>query len=190
MAELTEIRWHGRGGQGVVTAGKLLAETAMGAGQYFQAFPDYGPERMGAPIRAFTRLSSKPITIHSQIEYPDVVLVLDPTLLGTVAVAEGLKEDGTLLINTSMSPAEVREATGFHTGKAFTVDASHIAIEEMGREITNTPMLGAFARATGIFDVDDLGEQLRAWFGKKITAEAVEANVRALRRAAQEVKQG
>ena len=190
MAELTEIRWHGRGGQGVVTAGKLLAETAMGTGQYSQAFPDYGPERMGAPIRAFTRLSSQPITIHSQIEEPDVVLVLDPTLLGTVLVTEGLKEDGTLLVNTSMSPDEVREATGFQTGKAFTVDASHIAIEEMGREITNTPMLGAFARATGLFDIDDLAEQLMAWFGKKITAEAVEANVRAMRRAAKEVVEG
>ncbi len=190
MVELTEIRWHGRGGQGVVTAGKLLAETAMGTGQYFQAFPDYGPERMGAPIRAFTRLSSKPITIHSQIEEPDVVLVLDPTLLGAVAVAEGLKEDGMLLVNTSIGPAEVRKITGFKTGKVFTVDASHIAIEEMGREITNTPMLGAFARATGLFDVEDLAEQLRAWFGKKITAEAVEANVRALRRAAREVQQG
>ena len=110
MAELTEIRWHGRGGQGVVTAGKLLAETAMGSGQYFQAFPDYGPERMGAPIRAFTRLSSKPITIHSQIEEPNIVLVLDPTLLGTVPVAEGLKQDGALLVNTSMSQAEVRKA--------------------------------------------------------------------------------
>ncbi len=190
MAELTEIRWHGRGGQGVVTAGKLLAETAMGTGQYFQAFPDYGPERMGAPIRAFTRLSTNPITIHSQIEEPDVVLVLDPTLLGTVPVAEGLKEDGTLLVNTSMSPAEVREATGFHTGKACTVDASHIAIEEMGREITNTPMLGAFARATGLFDIDDLAEQLKAWFGKKITAQAVEANIKAMRRAAEQVQQG
>jgi pyruvate ferredoxin oxidoreductase gamma subunit len=158
MTELTEIRWHGRGGQGVVTAGKLLAETAMGTGQYFQAFPDYGPERMGAPIRAFTRLSSRPITIHSQIEEPNVVLVLDPTLLGTVPVTEGLEEDGTLLVNTSMSPAEVREVTGFRTGKACTVDASHIAIEEMGREITNTPMLGAFARATGLFDIDDLAE--------------------------------
>jgi pyruvate ferredoxin oxidoreductase gamma subunit len=190
MAELTEIRWHGRGGQGVVTAGKLLAETAMGTGQYFQAFPDYGPERMGAPIRAYTRLSSKPITIHSQIEKPDVVLVLDPTLLGVVAVAEGLKEDGTLLVNTSMSPAEVREATGFKTGKVFTVDASHIAIDEMGREITNTPMIGAFASATGIFDTGDLAEQLRAWFGKKISLEMIEANVRALRRAAEEVQQG
>ncbi len=190
MEGVIEIRWHGRGGQGVVTAGKLLAETAMGAGQYFQAFPDFGPERMGAPIRAFTRLSSKPITIHSQIENPDVVLVLDPTLLGTVPVADGLKEDGTLLVNTSQSPAEVRRVTGFTTGKVFTVDASHIAIEEMGRDITNTPMLGAFARATGIFEIEDLTERLRAWFGKKISPEMVEANVRALRRAAQEIQQG
>jgi len=190
MAQLTEIRWHGRGGQGVVTAGKLLAETALGTGQYFQAFPDYGPERMGAPIRAFTRLSSEPITIHSQIENPNVVLVLDPTLLGVVAVTQGLDEDGTLLINTAMSPAEVRDQTGFRTGKVFTVDASHIAIEEMGREITNTPMLGAFARATGLFDMGDLAEQLRAWFGKKISAEAIEANVRAMHRAAEEVQQG
>ncbi|RLC65302.1 MAG: pyruvate synthase [Chloroflexi bacterium] len=190
MAELTEIRWHGRGGQGVVTAGKLLAETALGTGQYFQAFPDYGPERMGAPIRAYTRLSYQPINIHSQIEEPNVVLVLDPTLLGSVPVTEGLKEDGTLVVNTSMSPAEVRKITGFQTGQVFTVDASHIAIDEMGREITNTPMLGAFARATGLFDLDDLTEQLRAWFGKKISPEAIEANVRALRRAAEEVQRG
>lgn len=190
MAELNEIRWHGRGGQGVVTAGKLLAETALGTGLYFQAFPDYGPERMGAPIRAFTRLSPKPITIHSQIEQPDVVLVLDPTLLGTVPVTEGLKEDGVLVVNTAMSPADVREITGFHSGKAFTVDASHIAIEEMGRDITNTPMLGAFARATGIFDMEELVGQLRAWFAAKISAQAVEANVRAMRRAAEELQQG
>jgi pyruvate ferredoxin oxidoreductase gamma subunit len=190
MAELIEIRWHGRGGQGVVTAGKLLAETALGTGQYFQAFPDYGPERMGAPIRAFTRLSPEPITVHSQIEHPDVVLVLDPSLLGTVRVTEGLQEDGILLVNTTESPAEVREATAFDTGDVCTVDASHIAIEEMGRDITNTPMLGAFAQATGIFDMEELAEQLRAWFGKKISAEAIEANVRAMRRAAKEMQRG
>ncbi len=190
MKDVVEIRWHGRGGQGVVTAGKLLAETALGTGQYFQAFPDYGPERMGAPIRAYTRLSPRPITIHSQVENPDVVLVLDPTLLGTVAVAEGLKEDGVLLVNTTMSPQEVRQATGFRTGKVFAVDASHIAIEEMGREITNTPMLGAFARATGLFNVEDLAEQLRAWFGKKISAAAIESNIRAMRRAMAEVQEG
>jgi pyruvate ferredoxin oxidoreductase gamma subunit len=190
MGKLTEIRWHGRGGQGVVTAGKLLAETALGTGQYFQAFPDYGPERMGAPIRAFTRLSSKPITVHSQIDRPDVVLVLDPTLLGLVAVADGLHQDGTMLVNTSMPPAKVRKITGFKTGKVFTVDASHIAIEELGREITNTPMLGAFAQATGLFEMGDLVEQVRAWFGKKLSTQAIEANVRALRRAATEIQEG
>ena len=190
MSELTEIRWHGRGGQGVVTAGKLLAETALGTGQYFQAFPDYGPERMGAPIRAFTRISSAPITIHSQVDRPNVVLVLDPTLLGQVPVTEGLKEDGTVLVNTALSPAEVREITGFKTGKVFTVDASHIAIEELGREITNTPMLGALTEATGLFERAALIEQVRAWFGKKISAKAVEANVRALKRAGQEIQEG
>jgi pyruvate ferredoxin oxidoreductase gamma subunit len=190
MTELTEIRWHGRGGQGVVTAGKLLAETALGTGQYFQAFPDYGPERMGAPIRAFTRLSTKPITVHSQIDRPNVVLVLDPTLLGQVPVTDGLDQDGTMIVNTSMSPAEIRKITGFETGKVFTVDASHIAIEELGREITNTPMLGAFAQATGLFERDALVEQVRAWFGKKLSAEAVQANVRALKRAGQEMQEG
>lgn len=190
MTQLTEIRWHGRGGQGVVTAGELLAETALDSGQYFQAFPDYGPERMGAPIRAFTRLSSEPITIHSQIEEPNVVLVLDPTLLGAVPVTGGLKEDGVLLVNSPRSPAEVREAIGFHTGKVFTVDASHIAIEEMGREITNTPMLGAFARATGLVDLKDLVAETRAWFSEKLSKEAIEANVRAMQRAAREVQEG
>jgi len=189
-SDYLEIRWHGRGGQGVVTAGKLLAETALGTGQYFQAFPDYGPERMGAPIRAFTRISSKPITIHSQIETPDVVLVLDPTLLATVAVTEGLKEDGVLLVNSAMQPSEVRDITGYQTGKVFTVDASHIAIDEMGREITNTPMLGALATATGLFKMEDLTAQLRAWFGKKVSSSVVEANVRALLRAAKEVVEG
>ena len=188
MDDLIEIRWHGRGGQGVVTAGKLLAEMALTSGQYFQAFPDCGPERMGAPIRAFTRLSSRPIGIHSQIQEPNVVVVLDPTLLGNVAVTEGLKQDGTLLVNTSASPAEARQTTGFRTGRVFTVDASHIAIEEIGREITNTPMLGAFACATGFFDVEGVADQLRAWFGKKLPAEAVEANVRAMRRAADELQ--
>lgn len=190
MAQLTEIRWHGRGGQGVVTAGELLAETALDSGQYFQAFPDYGPERMGAPIRAFTRLSDEPITIHSQIEEPDVVLVLDPTLLGAVPVTEGLVEDGVLLVNSPKSPAEVREALGFQSGKVFTVDASHIAIEEMGREITNTPMLGAFAEATGLVGLDDLAGEVREWFDAKLSKEAVDANVRALRRAAEEMEEG
>ncbi len=190
MEELTEVRWHGRGGQGVVTAGKLLAEIAMSSGRYFQAFPDYGPERMGAPIRAFTRLSPRPIRIHAQIESPDIVVVLDPTLLETVPVTDGLGEEGTLLVNTTMSPEQVRETTGFRTGKVYTVDASHIAIEEIGREITNTPMLGAFARATGLFPVEEMTAELRAWFGSKLAEAVVEANVRAVERGAAQVQEG
>ena len=191
MGNLTEIRWHGRGGQGVVTAGKLLAETALGTGQYFQAFPDYGPERMGAPIKAYTRLSPKAIDLHCQIEEPNVVLVLDPTLLGTVPVTEGLKDDGVLLVNTPQSPAEIREMTGFETGKVCTVDASHIAIEEIGREITNTPMIGALAKATGLFEIDDLVAQTRKRFTKlMMRQDIIDANERAMRRAAKEVQEG
>jgi pyruvate ferredoxin oxidoreductase gamma subunit len=188
MAELIEIRWHGRGGQGVVTAGKVLAELAMSDGQYFQAFPDYGPERMGAPIRAFTRLSSEPIRIHSQIEEPDFVVVLDPTLLGTTAVTQGLKRNGVLLVNTAASPPEVRRITGLEDGTVHTVDASRIALEEVGREVTNTPMLGALASVSTLFAVERVAEELRTWFGKKLAPDAIEANVRAMERAAREVQ--
>jgi pyruvate ferredoxin oxidoreductase gamma subunit len=120
-----------------------------------------------------------------------VVLVLDPTLLATVPVAEGLEEDGVLLVNTPQSPAEIREMTGFKTGKVFTVDASHIAIKEIGREITNTPMIGALAKATGLFEIDDLIEQTRKRFTKLMMKEdIIEANVRAMRRAVEEVQEG
>lgn len=191
MSKLVEVRWHGRGGQGAVTAGKVLAEAALDAGLYFQAFPEYGPERMGAPIQAFTRISDHPVDLHCQIEEPDVVVVLDPTLLGTVKVTEGLKPDGILLVNTGASPAEIREQLNLRTGRVFTVDASRIAIETLGREITNTPMLGALVKATGLFEVDAIVEQTRQRFAKKhMKADIVEANAAAIRRAAEEVKEG
>jgi pyruvate ferredoxin oxidoreductase gamma subunit len=190
VASLTEIRWHGRGGQGVVTAGKMLAQVALNSGQYFQAFPDYGPERAGAPIRAFTRISPDPIHKHCQIQSPDIVLVLDPTLLEAVNVAEGLKEDGILLVNTDDSPAKVRDLVGFRSGKVFTVDATKIALETLGREITNTPMLGAFAKATGILSVDEMMAQTRKQFGDKFGTEVVARNVEAVKRAADEVQEG
>ena len=192
MNNLTEIRWHGRAGQGLVTAAKLLGETALGTGQYFQAFPDYGPERMGAPIRAYTRLSPEPIRIHSQIEHPDVVLVLDPTLLDLIDVTEGLRENGTILVNTNESPKALRTKLGLD-GKpvrVFAVDASRIAIEAFGREITNTPMLGAFAKATGIFPLESLVSDVRRQFGKKLRPEIVEANVKALQQAYESVQEG
>lgn len=191
MSKLVEVRWHGRGGQGAVTAGKVLAEAALDAGLYFQAFPEYGPERMGAPIQAFTRISDHPVDLHCQIEEPDVVVVLDPTLLGTVNVTEGLKPDGILLVNTSASPEQIREQLNFRTGRVFTVDASRIAIETLGREITNTPMLGALVKATGLFEVEAIVEQTRQRFAKKhMKADIVEANVAAIRRAAEEVREG
>lgn len=190
MEQLLEIRWHGRGGQGVVTAGKVLAAAALEANMFFQAFPDYGPERSGAPIRAYTRLDSTPIVIHNQIEEPDVVLVLDPTILGSVNVTEGLKEDGILIINTPKSPQEMRSQLKFEGGRVFTVDASHIAIEELGREITNAPMLGALAQATGIVALGDIVTQTRRWFEHKLSPAMVEANVRAIERAANQVQEG
>ena len=191
MSKMTEIRWHARGGQGAVTAGKMVAETALGAGWYFQAFPDYGAERMGAPIRAFTRLSDNPINEHCQIEEPNVVVVLDPTLLAVVDVTEGLQQDGMIIVNTTETPAQVRSRLKLAGGKVVTVNASHIAIEELGRDITNTPMLGALVQVTGLFKVDDIVEQTRQRFGKKkMKADIVEANVTAIRRAAEEVKEG
>jgi len=190
VANLIEIRWHGRGGQGVVTAGKMLAQVALNSGQFFQAFPDYGPERAGAPIRAFTRLSPEPIHKHCQIQEPDIVLVLDPTLLEAVKVTDGLKEDGILLVNTEESPAKVRDMVDFHTVKVLTVDATKIALDNLGREITNTPMLGALVKATGIMTVEDLTAQTRKQFGDKFGTEVVNRNVEAIERAAEEVQEG
>lgn len=189
QAEMLEIRWHGRGGQGVVTAGKVLADTALEAGLYFQAFPDYGPERMGAPVRAFTRLSQEPIDVHSQIEEPNVVIVLDHTVMIPANATSGLSEDGVFIVNTSDSPAEVRQLLGLTTGRVCTVDASAIAIKHLGREITNTPMLGALAQATGIFSLDDLAEQIRYKFERKFGVEVVEANIAALKEAAEELQE-
>jgi pyruvate ferredoxin oxidoreductase gamma subunit len=190
MPELIEIRWHGRAGQGVVSAGKLLADAALGMGQYVQAFPDYGAEREGAPIRAFTRISPKPIYVHSQVANPDIVLVLDPTLLATVKVTEGLKPEGILVVNTPLSPQQIRAMLSFTGGKVYTVDASGIAIEELGQAITNTPMLGVLAATLDLFSVDQLAEEVRKNFGKKMRPEVVESNVRALKRAAVELKKG
>lgn len=188
MERLIEIRWHGRGGQGVVTAGKLLTDLALDANYYFQAFPDYGPERTGAPIRAFTRLSPEPIHLHSQIEEPDVVVVLDPTLLGTVDVCEGLKPDGMLIVNTAESPAEVRRKLNLKTAHVATVDATRIALDTLGKAITNTPMLGALVKVTGIIEEDKLIDQVRKNFAKKFKPAIVEANVAAIERASQEIQ--
>jgi len=190
MGDITEIRWHGRGGQGAVTAAKLVAEAALRQDQYFQASPEYGPERMGAPIQAFTRISAEPIDIFCGVTNPNIVVVLDPTLLSAVDVTEGMPQDGTLLINTDEDPAEVREAIGMRTGKVATVDATQIAIDTIGKAIPNTPMLGALLKTTGIMEIDGVLEHVRASFGKKFSQEIIEGNVNAVRRAYEEVKIG
>ena len=184
-----ELRWHGRGGQGVVTASKLLAETALEEGRYFQGMPDYGAERMGAPVKAYTRISSQPIKPYCQVTEPDVVLVLDPTLLNVIDVTEGLKEDGILILNTTMSSDEIRSQLGYK-GKLYSVDATGIAMEAMGRNLPNTPMLGALVRATGIVAKESLDRELRAKLGATMKQEVVEGNVSAFERAYQSTEEG
>jgi pyruvate ferredoxin oxidoreductase gamma subunit len=180
--DTVEIRWHGRGGQGAVTASKLLAETALEEGKYFQGMPDYGAERMGAPVRAFTRISSQPIKPYCQVTEPDIVVVLDQTLIDVVDVTEGLKEDGALLVNTTLSPDELRAQLGYK-GNIYTVDATDIALKTIGRNVPNIAMLGALAKAAGIVDKEVLSSQLKSSFGATMKRELVEANVSALEQA-------
>ena len=131
MSEILEIRWHGRGGQGAKTAALLFADAALSLGMYIQAFPEYGPERMGAPVQSFNRLAKNPITIHCGITSPKIVVVLDPTLMASVDVTSGLLENGSIIVNTSKSPAEIRAELGLKKGKVYTVDASKIATERL-----------------------------------------------------------
>jgi pyruvate ferredoxin oxidoreductase gamma subunit len=181
---LQEIRWHGRGGQGAWTASELLAKAAMQEGKYVQAFPEFGPERMGAPIRSFTRISDQPINLHCTVYAPQVSVVLDPTLLETVQVAEGLQEDGILVVNTNEPPSKLREQLKLRGRKIWTVPATDIAIKILGRPITNTAMLGAVARAVGKVNLESIEKALKERFSPKI----VEKNVEVMRRAYKEAK--
>ncbi len=192
MKDLIEIRWHGRGGQGAKTAALLLADAALSQGRYIQAFPEYGPERMGAPVASFNRLSSKPILLHSGVTNPDIVLVLDPTLMDSVDVTEGLPDGGTIIINTAQSPAELKKTANISSNiKVYTVDASAISKETIGRDIPNTPMIGALIKTTGILDFKELVEDTRKKLEKKFKSkpELIEGNMKAIERAYNEVKQ-
>ena len=188
MPKLTEIRWHARAGQGAVTAAKVVAETALSADQYMQAMPEYGPERMGAPIKAFTRICDEPIEIHNNIEFPNVVVVLDETLLDVIDVTEGLQSDGTLIINTCSPASEVKSALGVpDTVHVTTVDASGIALDTIKRDIPNTPIVGALCKATGVIDLEVFKELLAKNLGKKFGQEMIDANFAAVMRAFEEV---
>jgi len=187
MQQLTEIRWHARAGQGAVTAAKLVAETALELDRYIQAMPEYGPERMGAPIKAFTRISEDPIDIHCNIETPNIVVILDETLLGIVDVAEGLTPGGAVIVNSCLSPDAISGGLSVQDAKIACVDASGISRETLGREMPNTPMLGAMAKVTGILGVEDIVAHLRKTFGKKFSQKIIDANVAAVTRAYEEV---
>jgi len=191
MVRLTEIRWHSRGGQGAKTAAILLAEAASAAGMYVQGFPEYGPERMGAPMLAFNRISCEPISVHSHVEEPGVVMVLDPSLIGKVDVLEGLPEGGAVIINTGMSPEEMRaKMPGSKRYRVCTVDASKIAMETTGRDIPNTPMMGALMKVVSIMDYDEFVKIIRDQLEHKFRSrpEVVDGNVKAIERAHQEVR--
>ncbi|ADL08855.1 2-oxoacid:acceptor oxidoreductase family protein [Thermosediminibacter oceani] len=191
MAKVMEIRWHARGGQGAKTAALMLAESVAAMGKYVQGFPEYGPERMGAPMLAFNRISDEPIYIHSNVINPNVVIVLDPTLIGKAKITEGVPEDGIYIINTTKTPAEVREMLDIKGGKIYTLDANQISLDTIGRAIPNTPMMGAFIRATGIIPFDQFMSHIKELLSKKFKTkpEVVEGNLKAIERAYREVKE-
>lgn len=179
---MIEIRFHGRGGQGAVTSAELVAQAVIDTGRYATAFPSFGPERRGAPVVAFARAGNEPIRVRAKVYKPDAVLVLDPSLLSIANPTEGIKQDGILIVNTSKDAAELRQELGYH-GKMALVDASKIAREVIGLPITNTTMVGAFVKATGIVDIPALEGPFQRRFGK-IAAR----NIQAMKRAFEETQ--
>ena len=190
MDNLIEIRWHGRGGQGAKTASLLLADAAFNTGKYIQGFPEYGPERMGAPITAYNRISDKPITVHSNIYEPDYVVVVDDTLLDVVPVTDGLKETGAIVINTTKSPEIIKKSLNGYTGAVYTIDARKISIETLGKYFPNTPMLAAIVKVSKIMTDEAFLEDMKGSFKHKFAKkpEVIDGNMKALEIALKEVK--
>ncbi len=190
MSNLIEIRWHGRGGQGAKTASLLLADAAFNTGKYIQGFPEYGPERMGAPITAYNRISDEPIRIHSNIYEPDYVVVVDDTLLEVVDVTAGLKKEGAIIVNTTKTPDEVRPLLKGYEGRVCTIDAKTISIDTLGKYFPNTPMLAAVVKVTGVMSDEDFLKDMESSFAHKFAKkpEVIPGNMEALRRSMNEVK--
>ncbi|MCL4370771.1 MAG: 2-oxoacid:acceptor oxidoreductase family protein [Chloroflexi bacterium] len=186
--DLYEVRWHARGGQGAVTASRFLSASASRENKHFQGFPEFGTERMGAPIQAFTRLSSQRIYTHEQVTTPDAVVVLDPTLLEVVDVTAGLKPGCPLIINSDLAAAELRKQLPKGSYKLYTVNATKIATESVGRPITNTAMVGALVKITELIAFKAVEDELRSMFGSRFKQSVVDGNVKALQRAYEEVK--
>ena len=179
---LVEIRWHGRGGQGAKTASLLLADAAFNTGKYIQGFPEYGPERMGAPITAYNRISNTPIRIHSNIYEPDYVVVVDDSLLEAVDVTAGLKPDGAIVINTTKTGKELKPLLNGYTGKVYTIDAREISLETLGKYFPNTPMLAAIVKVSGVIEEKDFLADMEGSFKHKFAKkpEVIDGNMKAL----------
>ena len=190
MDGLIEIRWHGRGGQGAKTASLLLADAAFNTGKYIQGFTEYGPERMGAPITAYNRISDKPITIHSNIYEPDYVVVVDDTLLEAVPVTDGLKKTGAIVINTTKSAEEVKKLLKGYEGEIYKIDAKKISEEALGRYFPNTPMLAAIVKVSKVMSDEELLNDMKGSFKHKFAKkpEVIEGNMKALEMALNSVE--
>ena len=190
MGNVLEIRWHARGGQGAKTASELLADTAFNTGKFVQGFPEYGPERMGAPITAYNRIADAKIRVHSNIYEPDFAVVLDETLIEVVDCTAGLKDTGAIVVNTSKSPDEIRKGLGGYKGKVCTIDARAISEDCLGRYFPNTPMLAAIVKVSGVVDeatfIKDMETSLKHKFDDK--PHVIEGNMNAFKRAVSEVK--
>ena len=191
MKDLIEIRWHGRGGQGAKTASLLLADAAFNTGKYIQGFPEYGPERMGAPITAYNRISNKPINIHSNIYEPDFVVVVDDTLLESVPVTAGLKEDGAIIINTTKDSAYLKKVLNGYNGSIYTIDARKISMETLGNYFPNTPMLAAIVKVSKVMTDEEFLNDMQGSFKHKFAKkpEVIEGNMKALEMALQSVEE-
>ena len=189
-SDISEVRWHGRGGQGAVTAAKIVAAAALHQGKHFQGFPEYGPERRGAPVRAFNRIAASPMHNLGPVTEPDVVVVLDPSLIESGAAGDGLGAGATLIVNTRVTPEQVAGQLGRSDVRVVTIDATSIAVETIGRPIVNTVMIGAMAAATGLLDLEALEAEVRHTFEGSLPPKAVEANVTAVRRAYELVSGG
>ena len=188
---MIEIRWHGRGGQGAKTASLLLADVAFNTGKYIQGFPEYGPERMGAPLTAYNRIDDEPIRIHSNIYEPNYVVVVDDTLVGPVDVAKGIVPNGAILINSSLEPSVIKEKLKDVNVKIYVIDASKIALETIGANFPNTALLAAIIKVTGLMSKEDLEKNMLDSFKHKFAKkpEVIEPNMEAVRRAYDEVKE-
>ncbi len=182
MNDTIEIRWHGRGGQGAKTAALLLADVAFKTGKYVQGFPEYGPERMGAPITAYNRISESPITIHSNIYDPDFVAVVDDSLLEAIDVTHGLKPQGAIVVNSQRSKEEIVDKLHGYQGKVVTLDARKISVEALGRYYPNSPMLAAMVAVSGVMEKEIFLKEMKASFEHKFSKkpEVIEGNMKAL----------